>query len=80
MVPHVRLLDRPRNVEALARGGEGGAVTRPTVCNYCDGKGRMPETGEGRDGFYECGFCENGVPLDTQDWDRSWGRIFEEEQ
>lgn len=40
----------------------------PTRCLYC--KGENPD----------CGFCENGVPLDTQeDWDNSWGRIFTED-
>lgn len=25
----------------------------------------------------QCGFCDNGKPLDTQeDWDNSWGRIW----
>jgi DnaJ-class molecular chaperone len=25
----------------------------------------------------ECGFCDGGVPLDTQeDWDKTWGRIW----
>jgi len=39
-------------------------VKRPTTCAYCDGTDP------------NCGFCDNGVPLDTQeDWDRSWGRI-----
>lgn len=36
----------------------------PERCLYC--KGDDPN----------CGFCENGVPLDTEeDWDRSWGSI-----
>ena len=36
----------------------------PDRCLYC--KGDDPN----------CGFCEMGVPLDTQeDWDRSWGRV-----
>lgn len=43
----------------------------PEVCLYCDGEGNS--TAGGR-----CGFCENGVPLDTQeDWDNSWGGINE---
>lgn len=36
----------------------------PELCLYC--KGQDPE----------CGFCENGKPLDTQEnWDKSWGAI-----
>lgn len=47
---------------------------RPTTCVYCDGTGRGPELIVG-DGHTECGFCDKGVPLDTQeDWDRTWGR------
>jgi hypothetical protein len=38
----------------------------PTVCAYCQGDDP------------NCGFCDNGKPLDTQeDWDNSWGRILE---
>ncbi len=37
----------------------------PSRCGYCDGTDKT------------CGFCEMGVPLDTQDdWDKSWGRVF----
>ena len=37
----------------------------PDRCLYCDGTDP------------NCGFCEMGVPLDTQeDWDRTWGRAF----
>jgi hypothetical protein len=36
----------------------------PEHCLYC--KGDDPN----------CGFCEMGKPLDTQeDWDNSWGRV-----
>jgi hypothetical protein len=39
----------------------------PVKCLYCDGKDP------------NCGFCQDGIPLDTQkDWDNSWGRIFDE--
>lgn len=42
----------------------------PATCHYCDGEGNSPAGGE-------CGFCEKGKPLDTQeDWDRTWGRVF----
>lgn len=38
----------------------------PKFCLYCDGDDP------------NCGFCETGQPLDTQeDWDRSWGRIWD---
>lgn len=37
----------------------------PELCLYCQGTNP------------DCGFCESGVPLDTQeDWDNSWGTIF----
>ena len=37
----------------------------PDRCVYC--KGDDPN----------CGFCEMGVPLDTQeDWDNTWGHAF----
>lgn len=40
--------------------------TAPDKCAYCDGTDS------------NCGFCEMGVPLDTQeDWDRTWGRVEE---
>ncbi len=43
----------------------------PTTCLYCDGHGNSTAGGE-------CGFCEGGTPLDTQeDWDNSWGRVHE---
>lgn len=43
----------------------------PEICLYCDGDGNSSAGGR-------CGFCENGKPLDTQDdWDRSWGRVFD---
>jgi hypothetical protein len=43
---------------------------RPTVCMYCRGTGRSDEANE-------CGFCDHGTPLDTQeDWDQTWGRTF----
>ena len=42
---------------------------RPERCLYCKGTGRADDDNE-------CGFCIDGVPLDTQeDWDASWGRI-----
>lgn len=38
----------------------------PDKCVYCDGTDP------------NCGFCEMGVPLDTQeDWDASWGRVLD---
>lgn len=38
----------------------------PERCLYCDHDDP------------NCGFCEMGKPLDTQeDWDRSWGRVFD---
>ena len=38
----------------------------PEKCAYCTGDDP------------NCGFCEMGVPLDTQeDWDKSWGRILD---
>lgn len=38
----------------------------PKECRYCDGTDP------------NCGFCEMGKPLDTQeDWDKSWGRVFD---
>lgn len=44
-------------------------MSRPEVCLYCKGTGQGPGS--------PCGFCINGVPLDTQeDWDNSWGRVF----
>lgn len=43
---------------------------RPKVCAYCDGHGNSKAGGE-------CGFCDKGKPLDTQeDWDNSWGAAF----
>lgn len=43
----------------------------PKVCLYCDGTGKADDTNE-------CGFCENGKPLDTQDdWDHTWGPILD---
>lgn len=42
----------------------------PEVCLYCKGTGEGPGS--------PCGFCENGVPLDTQeDWDKGWGKLFD---
>lgn len=42
----------------------------PKTCLYCDGLGNGPGS--------PCGFCENGIPLDTQeDWDNSWGKVFD---
>ena len=36
----------------------------PEKCLYCDGTDP------------NCGFCEMGRPLDTQeDWDNTWGRV-----
>lgn len=41
----------------------------PQRCFYCDGSGRSSAGGE-------CGFCDDGIPLDTQeDWDASWGKV-----
>lgn len=50
----------------------------PEDCLYCGGKGwRSVEREPGVFVLQECGFCDNGKPLDNQeDWDRSWGRIF----
>lgn len=43
----------------------------PEVCLYCDREGNSSAGGR-------CGFCDAGKPLDTQeDWDKSWGRLFE---
>lgn len=54
-----------RSLRDIPRGENG----RPLICVYCDGKGNSTAGGE-------CGFCEAGVPLDTQeDWDNSWGRV-----
>lgn len=40
--------------------------TAPARCMYCDGTDP------------NCGFCDMGVPLDTQDdWDRSWGKVLD---
>ncbi len=48
----------------------------PEVCLYCDGKGTMVVQFEHGEQEQDCGFCEGGKPLDTQeDWDNSWGRI-----
>ena len=45
-------------------------MERPEICIYCDGEGNSSAGGK-------CGFCENGIPLDTQeDWDNSWGKTF----
>ena len=53
-----------------------GTNARPVICRYCDGTGRGAERGQEKSGFHECGFCDGGVPLDTQeDWDRTWGRV-----
>lgn len=39
----------------------------PEECLYCDHDDP------------NCGFCEMGKPLDTQeDWDRTWGRVLGE--
>ena len=47
----------------------------PARCQYCDGTGWMKVVGVMN---AECGFCDNGRPLDTQeDWDESWGRILD---
>jgi hypothetical protein len=44
---------------------------RPTTCVYCDGHGNSDAGGE-------CGFCDQGLPLDTQEnWDNTWGRVFD---
>jgi len=60
----------PKRLEELnniPRGKNG----RPLICTYCDGKGNSTAGGE-------CGFCDGGKPLDTQeDWDRTWGHTFE---
>lgn len=38
----------------------------PTECMYCNYDDP------------DCGFCDMGEPLDTQeDWDNSWGRLIE---
>lgn len=43
---------------------ETGGTVAPKECLYCDGTDP------------DCGFCEMGKPLDTQeDWDRRWGRV-----
>lgn len=43
----------------------------PEICGYCDGEGNSTAGGN-------CGFCELGKPLDTQeDWDQSWSGISE---
>lgn len=43
----------------------------PKVCVYCNGTGQADDDNE-------CGFCESGKPLDTQeDWDRTWGRTLD---
>ena len=45
---------------------QGRVMDAPGRCLYCDGTDP------------NCGFCEMGVPLDTQeDWDRSWGKVFQ---
>lgn len=39
-------------------------MSAPTRCMYCHGDNP------------DCGFCDDGLPLDTQeDWDRTWGRV-----
>lgn len=44
---------------------------RPDRCIYCDGEGNSSAGGA-------CGFCDKGIPLDTQeDWDRTWGRVLD---
>lgn len=43
----------------------------PEICFYCDGRGNSTAGGS-------CGFCTEGVPLDTQeDWDNSWGKVYD---
>lgn len=49
-------------------------MSRPEVCAYCRGTG-WAWGSDRSDPANECGFCDAGVPLDTQeDWDRTWGR------
>lgn len=44
----------------------------PDKCLYCGGKGYRSVG----DQLEECGFCDNGSPLDSQrDWDKSWGNL-----
>lgn len=44
----------------------------PEYCYPCKGSGAEA-------GGNPCGFCDNGKPRDTQeDWDRSWGKLFED--
>lgn len=51
-------------------------MARPEVCAYCEGAGVVRTAGIVGSETEECGFCDNGVPLDSQeDWDRTWGRI-----
>lgn len=46
-------------------------MSAPTICVYCDGHGNSSFGGD-------CGFCENGIPLDTvEDWKRTWGGVFD---
>jgi hypothetical protein len=48
-------------------------VKAPETCLYCHGTGMA-------DAENECGFCDAGKPLDTQeDWDNSWGRILSDD-
>lgn len=45
----------------------------PETCLYCKGTGWQQTVGVMN---AECGFCDNGKPLDTQeDWDKSWGGL-----
>lgn len=54
----------PNEADHVARPSKA-----PTTCVYCHGTGQADDANE-------CGFCDGGSPLDTQeDWDRSWGRI-----
>lgn len=56
----------------MKRGPMTANSTPPEICAYCDGTGRSSAAVEGQN---ECGFCDQGTPLDTQeDWDRTWGR------
>lgn len=61
-------VDYVEHLRAIAR--ELDEVSeRVKECRYCDGKGNSSAGGA-------CGFCDRGVPLDTQaDWDASWGAL-----